>query len=826
MQDPGAWAAPLTDSICADASLTGGKAAGLHQLLTAGLPVPPGYVLPLPVFEAHLPAAVPAHKPERPAINDDLRTTLARICQELSPGGEAVVVRSSAIGEDSAQASFAGQHATYYYVDAESIDKAVVDCWLSLWSEQALDYRAERDAGAFGMAVIIQRMVQAERSGVCFSCDPTGKHPDQAVLEATWGLGAALVDGRVSPDRFHIDESGRITARRIARKRLKVAEDLRDRNGSRLEPIPLKQQTEPAVSDIEAAQLATMARQIAADTGTAQDVEWAIDGDEVFLLQSRPITGQPPVTPKVEGRWVLFKPTAENFSEPMTPMTVDLLRRVVPPFGRFIGGRFYVNVDLLARLLPWDLDDESLADVLLMRPLPESTQLSPGRVAGLVALLSGAYLTGGVGWHRTANLDLSKLSAFESRCRQVLDAGDIKALPALTQLVLNDHPFRPAGEFAVQANISSVRYFILIEALRRLLSRWAPDFDETKLALICSGGADMLSQQMVEGVRELAAEAAADSNFAETLKRDDVDLQGAVLALGEYHPFAIALERFMNRFGHRCVRELELMTPRWWENNTTVLAMVRSFLAREPERTEPYGLRLAAEDELHQALKHRWQRRIADYLAERIRYYVTLRENTRYYHTMAMDVVRQKLKALEQTLLQTGRLRCEDDLFFLEYQEAMALELGQLEWQDVEERIRERRLHYQDRALQTPPDTFNLEARIPVLSDDGRMLMGDCASPGVATGRARIIHDPTLAGDLKAGEILVAPYTDPAWTPLFPGAAAIIVEVGSFLSHAGTVAREYQVPCLVDVHGATTRISDGAELRVNASEGWVEVLTP
>ena len=331
-------------------------------------------------------------------------------------------------------------------------------------------------------------------------------------------------------------------------------------------------------------------------------------------------------------------------------------------------------------------------------------------------------------------------------------------------------------------------------------------------------------------MRGLAAEAAADANFAKTLDKEDVDLQGAVLALGEYHPFSIALERFLARFGHRCVRELELMSPRWWENNTTVLTMVRSFLAREitgeSERTDPHGLRLAAEDELHQALKHRWQRRVADYLAERIRYYVTLRENTRHYHTMAMDVVRQKLKALEQTLLQAGRLRCEDDLFFLEYEEAVALELGQLDWQDVEDRIRERRLRYQDRAFQTPPNTFNLDARIPVLNDDGQMLMGDCASPGVATGRARVILDPGLAGGLKAGEILVAPYTDPAWTPLFPGAAAIIVEVGSFLSHAGTVAREYQVPCLVDVHGATTRISDGAELRVNASEGWVEVLTP
>jgi pyruvate,water dikinase len=282
----------------------------------------------------------------------------------------------------------------------------------------------------------------------------------------------------------------------------------------------------------------------------------------------------------------------------------------------------------------------------------------------------------------------------------------------------------------------------------------------------------------------------------------------------------------MARFGHRAVKEIELMAPRWREDNNSVLNLVRSFLSRRDSdaRTEPHGLLLAAEDELHQALPNRWQRRLVDHLIDRIRYYVTLRENTRHYHTMAMSVLRQKLKRLEQSLMQEGRLRCEDDIFFLEHQEAMALAAGSLDWKAVEPTIRDRRLRYQALSQQPPTETFNVTARIPVLEPDRNVLVGSCACPGVATGRARIIRDPSIAAELEPGDILVAPYTDPAWTPLFPGAAGIIVEVGSYLSHAGTVAREYQVPCLVDVHDCTRRIRSGQQLRINAAEGWVEIV--
>ncbi|MCZ6642573.1 MAG: PEP-utilizing enzyme, partial [Gammaproteobacteria bacterium] len=237
-----------------------------------------------------------------------------------------------------------------------------------------------------------------------------------------------------------------------------------------------------------------------------------------------------------------------------------------------------------------------------------------------------------------------------------------------------------------------------------------------------------------------------------------------------------------------------------------------------------HGLRLAALDELHQAVPKRWQRRILDYLIERIRFYVTLRENTRHYHTMSFDIARHKLKQMEAKMIQARQLRCADDIFFLTWDETRELERDIIDWPTAEALIRERRRRYLRASRNLPPSTINIELPANAPQRDESALSGACACPGYAEGNARLIFDPTLGADLEPGEILVAPYTDPAWTPLFPIAGAIVVEVGSYLSHAGTVAREYQVPCLVDVDGCTSRIRNGQRLKVFASDGRIEIV--
>jgi len=831
MQDPGSWVIPLTNPLCADSERVGGKAMQLHALLQAEFAVPPAWVIAYQAFRSHHPDAIPARKPQAATLADDLRDSLQTIYEELSENGtHYLVVRSSALSEDGVDHSFAGQHATYYYIDADNLAKAVADCWISLWSSAAAAYRRklQNPDTHFGMAVIVQRMVQADRSGVCFTEDPTGHHPEHMLIEATWGLGAALVDGRVAPDRYWLNRNCELSDQKIGRKRLKVAEKLKDPSGQRLEPVPAGQQSSAVLNRQEAEQIAQLAARAARLRGGPQDVEWAFAEGKLYALQTRPITALPVQVPAlpIEGRWILFKPVIENFSEPLTPISVDLFRRILPPLGRFIHGRYYLNVDAMQHMLPFHIEEADLARLLLLRGSAPQLKINWRRLPMTVALLTIGYLSMGITWYRGASVPLDRLSDFERRCDAILADENCDALSALHELFFNRHPFQPISEFAFQANMSAGRYFMLIGVLKALLKRSAPDFDQSKLAMLFVGGESTLSRQMVDAISGLADVARPDVALVDALLADEGPDPGTVVAaLQPTHPFLAAFGQFMASYGHRAVREFDFISPRWREDSSAVLQMVRNYL--KPDRREgvdPHSLRLATEDEMHQSIKTTWQIWLVDRLLARIRYYVTLRENTRHYHTMAFAVIREKLQRCERELIQEGRLRCTDDIFFLKWPEIAGLTVGAMDWENVESVLSQRRRQYRRQCEILPEESFNLASATRTTTLESGRYTGDCACPGVAEGIARVVLDPGLGADLEPGDILIAPYTDPAWTPLFPNAGAIVVEIGSYLSHAGTVAREYQIPCLVDVEGCTRTIRSGQKLRVNATAGWVEVI--
>lgn len=821
-----------------DPLLVGGKAAQLGRMSQNGMPVPEAFVINVDAFHSHFKDCDPLIRPPRPEFSPELAQQIDAALQTLTGGREQpVAVRSSALGEDGVDLSFAGQHATYYYITRDGLNRAVMNCWLSLWSDSARAYRSARADSAlaadqFGMAVIVQRMIQSERSGVCFTEDPTGQYPAHSLVEATWGLGAALVDGRVSPDRFFVGHDNKISETRIGRKRYKVAENLDNPLGSRLEPVPVHQQRIACLQPEEVEAVNALARRAEELFGSPQDVEWAYQNDTLYMLQSRAITAAYDRTPdpvEVSGRWVLFKPVAENFHEPFTPMSVDLFRQVMPPIGQFIRGRFYVDVDQLQWLIPLNLSESELGELLLMRGGAPSAGINWRRLPVSMALLVGFYLSNGILWHRTANVQLETLADFADLATQVRDDPNHDPLSTFQRLFLGEKLFAPISHQVFQANISAGRYFGLLGVLQAFLKRFAPTLDQGVITQVCAGNEDMLSRQMVEQIRALARQAGQDVGLRKALlDKPSGQLTEALAELPPSHPFVIEMEAFLARFGHRCVKEMDLITPRWREDPSAVLMMVRNYLKSEGvSAIDAYGLRLAAQDQVHQALGRRWQRWLADYLIRRIRYYVTLRENTRHYHTMVFATVRTKLKRLEQQLIEQDRLRCADDIFFLYWNEVRSLEDGKQTWQDVEPIIRERRQRHHRQSRMLPAQSFNLELpqRSRSTGQSSGELQGECACPGYAEGVVKVILDPTLSADLDPGDVLVAPYTDPAWTPLFPSAAAIIVEVGSYLSHAGTVAREYQIPCLVDVEACTRRLRSGQRVRVFASEGRIEVVS-
>ncbi len=829
----------LTAAAERGADNVGAKAATLGALAASHC-VPAGFVIATQAFVEHferIGVAVHSGPSEAPdtatlarlrAVSLDLE--LARDLHDaftalptLDERPKICVVRSSAVGEDGAGASFAGQHATYYYVTHADLEQRVVDCWLSVWSAEARSYRSQMGIDSpVRMAVIVQLMVPAEVSGVTFTKDPTGHRRDAMVIESCWGLGAALVDGRVTPDSYIVRrDSHELVERRLGSKRFKVAEDLLDPIGTRLQTVPRHLQRISTLSDTQVRQLATLAAACEAENGAPQDVEWAYANERLYLLQSRPISASAGPGAPPDGRWIAFKPILENFTDAFTPLTIDLVRRLLPRVGQFIDGRYYLDFDVLRKTMPLDVTESEFAELALLKSERSDYRISWMRLCGVVGALLLGYVGAGVLWVRSRHIQFETLGDFRARCTQVLADSRLDAMASIRTLLMGPHPFAAASQFPLQLNISAARYFFLLAALRWYLRRFAPTFDQAQIAALCAGTSEMMSTRMLDDLRETAVIAESTPAIRQLLQSDRLEeLPNQLAVHPAARPFVARFEAFIATYGHRGTREMELAAPRWQEDPTPLFVMIRNLL-REGF-TEPLSVQANLRNDqanatLDAALAGKSKRAIARWLVARIRYYAALRENTRHYTTLAFMTVRAKILALEAQLLGQGLLKCTDDIFYLSWDEIAALQQATSEAARLQTLIRGRRLRHMRRNRTQPPLTINVGYERPQAGVG--VLAGQCASPGVAEGTVRLVLDPATDGEIKAGEILVAPYTDPAWTPLFLGAAAVIVETGSYLSHAGTIARELGIPCLVDVTGVMDVLRNGQRLCVDATQG-------
>ncbi|MBI4408905.1 MAG: hypothetical protein HY561_04300, partial [Gemmatimonadetes bacterium] len=759
--------------------------------------------------------------------------------------GVACAVRSSATAEDLAGASFAGQHGTYYYVGAAQLLDMIRRCWASLWSPEAASYRASRGIphASVSMAVVVQEMVLSEVSGVTFTANPVSGNRGELVIESSWGMGAALVDGRVTPDRYVLAREGlRVRERRIAEKRYMVPARLANGHDERLVPVPPELVRREALRPDQVETIARWSVKCEEHFGAPQDVEWAITDGRVHLLQSRPITTLEREEPGkgITGKYVLFKPLAENFTDPMTPLSADLIAGNFQPVFRTIGGRFYANLDHFRLFIPFELSDAELADVLysMFAEAPPKLRISLKRLP--LALAAGllGWLTAAPTLARTRGMPDDFMDGYRERCRRVQHDPTLDPAGAFRQLLLSPRLLEPIGQMPILVNATCLRNAPWLALLRRMLQRWAPKLRPDAAALLCSGSEGVRSAEMGREIQALAHEATSSPKVAELFTHHAPD---AVLARLRDEPaardFLARLDGFLAVHGHRAIREFELQAPRWAENSAPVLAMIKNHLlaaGAAGHGDKATHARSQAEAEVRRALEQLplermlgVRRRLVDFAAQRARYYFKLRENSRFYHIMALAYVRKKLLEVEADLLRQGKLKCRDDIFFLRWREVEALRAGRLGWRDVEDRLRERRLEHVRLAKITPPKTIGIERpQRPAVAEvaDANVLAGLSASPGRYEGVARVILDPSVDAALRPGEVLVAPYTDPAWTPLFLTAGAAVVEVGSYLSHAGTVAREYGMPCVVDVPDATRRIPTGARVEVDGDRGLVRIL--
>ncbi|MET4093584.1 PEP/pyruvate-binding domain-containing protein [Arthrobacter sp. UYCu712] len=873
-------------------SEAGGKAANLGELLRAGLPVPGGFCVATEAYrQAMEPAGLEQIHQELAATAPDDLPALARLAAAarglalgaavpagiadavraayLALGADApVAVRSSATAEDLPFASFAGQQDTYLnVVGADAVLAAVRQCWASLWTDRAVSYRATHgiSPSTVALAVVVQTMVDAAVAGVLFTANPVTGRRHEAVIDASPGLGEAVVSGAVNPDHFVVDgATGKILERRIGSKAVAI----RALTGGGTERIeqPLGG-SGPCLTDAQLAALERLGRRAEVHFRSPQDLEWAIDGaGTAWLTQSRPITTLYPLPEKAPSgaglRVYLCFSLAQGLTRPLTPMGLAGFRLIassvakaahfdvpVPADGPspyvHAGQRIFFDLTPVIRsstgraIVPRVFDVMEARSAAVLRRLFEDPRFSvtissPWRVLKHVVPVAARA--------RVPESLLRALFRPEAALRHVDQFGArfraALAVPAdSTPAQRLDHAERILGRelFTVIPNVVPLPAlgFALLAAAGKLLGSRAEPGD---LQAVLRGLPNNVTTEMDLALWQLAAAIRADTAsaavFAETalpelVRRYRGHELPAVLQSG--------LAGFLGRYGHRAVAEIDLGVPRWSDDPAHILGVLANYLRLEdpalaPDRQFSKAAREAEQHVVRLAAVAGERSRLRGALVraalKRTRMFAGLRELPKYRLVEALAAVREQLAIVGTELAAAGRISAADDIFFLELAEAREGLAGKplhslvdLRRESYAAELGRRHIPRVLLSDGTEPEAVQAPATGPDAGAAGT-LRGSPASAGIVTAPARVILDPQGAR-LEPGEILVAPSTDPGWTPLFLTAGGLVMEMGGPNSHGAVVAREYGIPAVVGVPEATSLLVTGQSVTVDGAAGTV-----
>jgi pyruvate,water dikinase len=895
----GTYCLPLT---CGDAPLTevGGKGRNLVELTASGFAVPPGFIVATAAYHRFVTAnelgeriqalagtASPADPEALERVSAEIRALFAAgelpeeigravttAYDELSAGGPGapVAVRSSATAEDLPDLSFAGQQDTYLnVVGAEAVRRAVQRCWGSLWTARALGYRAQNGIApdGVGMAVVVQRLVASETSGVVFTANPLTGHRGEIVIDASFGLGEAVVSGQVEPDHFVVD-AGRweVTSRVLGAKALAIV----PRPGGETETVRRDDGDRQCLSDEQVLELARTAARVAEHFGAPQDVEWAW-ADRLHLLQARPITSLYPLPAPTDGdgdrlRLYLNFSAIQGMMGPLTPMgraAIRLLGRGFQPNSprelvAEAGGRIFCDITGAAR-------DPRLRRVLL----GAVGRVDPGARQALVQLIREGRLAAGDGRPSGGGRrrgPLRRLRAPAAMVKRLFPAR--RLIRRVLAALLRPARARVRAVAAAEAFLTGVRRRASEATdLAGVLAAFKADLQATPAGLYAHLvpliGPTMLLMSMVDGwlVRWLRLEPGSGLQLmrglpdnvtvemdlvlwglAKTIRTDPAIrrrlLESSPEALtSEYRhetlPPAVqaGLGDFLRDYGMRGVAEIDLGRPRWRDDPTLVLDLLLGYLELEDAEASPESAlargaeeaeRLRAEyvGRLRSMPRGRPRAKLLGAAIHRMRVLGGLRELPKLQFCKILDVYRTRLREHGRQLAAAGSLAAGDDIFFVPFEALERFAAG--EGVDLQALVAAERAAYAREVARRRPPRLLLstgETFYEGLTEAGSSdLVGAPVSPGMVEGRVRVVLAPQGVR-LEPGEILVCPSTDPCWTPLFVTAGGLVMEMGGLTTHGAVVAREYGIPAVVGVHHATEQLTTGERVRVDGSAGRV-----
>ena len=819
----------MDDRAATDIDVAGGKGASLATMRRAGFDVPDGAVIAADAYREHAAAVAPlvaelsmldvadsralalasariiaalsrAHPAS--ALADELAAAI-----DLDAPDAAWAVRSSATLEDLAGAAFAGQHDTYLNcIGGASVLQRVQQCWASLWTPRAIAYRAQRglEHRDAAMAVVVQRLVRCDVAGVAFSVDPVRGDLGRVVVDANHGLGESVVAGESAVDHYAIDRAtGAVVERRIARKTARI---VAARTGTTTLRMVDAEADRPALDDESAAAVARLAVAAEEARGWPQDIEWGIADGRLYLLQSRPITAIAP-------RWTRDE-SAERFPNVVTPLTWDFVEdgfhrslahsfdlmgsgspasRWFGCFGHYVYGNQNA-VELSARCSP-------LAGV----PAAEL----PSRIAELLPRLAW-LLELPAAWERALPGHLAAIAALDA---EPLDGRSLAELWAHVERV------HAVGSEYFLPNIAiSLGHGLLHRALQALVAA-AVGEPEACLVVDALVSCATITTRVNGELRSLAA-LVERSGARETMVAADRRVVWAAHCADDAEPWC-SIRSFLDAHGHR-ETDFDAYHPTWRDAPWVVLEQLRALLLASPARREAPGLSAeAALARIPESL-----RPIVAQVAHLARVYTALDDLEHYQTTRLARPMRRAVAAIGAALVGRGILDDALDPFFAR-RESLARAIAADDaagWGALVAEIRAAKASWSPARRAAPAWTLGRADHPSDLAAPSAQLTGIPGSAGRAEGIVHVVHDVDDFATFAPGCVLVARTTNPAWTPLFHAAAAVVTESGGPLSHGAVTARESHIPAVMSVRGATSALRDGERVIVDGGAGTVLVV--
>jgi len=890
MTPPTPLVLPFSAISKADLPTVGGKGANLGEMTQAGFPIPPGFCITTAAFQQFMATYAEADQlycdlealgtgdvAAVRRVGERIRTALTAVpipsaireailtAWQEAGTEHSYAVRSSATAEDLPDASFAGQQDTYLNIrGTDDLLGSVRRCWVSLFTDRAILYRSQNNFSHRDvyLSVVVQRMVLPQVSGILFTADPVNGHRHITSIDASYGLGEALVAGLVNPDLYKVDKrSQQVIERQISDKQMAIR-PLPD-GGTVHETIAGQARVQPVLTDEQAIELARIGQRIEQHYGRPQDIEWCLADGQFYIVQARPITTLYPLPqpgPDDGSFRVYFSFNhAQVMTDPIAPMGISLWR-ILFPFGKAsrpmadnpylipAGGRLYADVTPLLhrplprRLLPtmFTLADPLSANIIKEIIQREEFHQRPPRVLGtgrdlarwLLPLIRQAMLN--IWWRPpegTAECVSQQIAQITARAKDRLEATP----PGAARLRIAHEII---GSLFLKEALPLAPYVMSGIISQQLLLRIAKKEGVAQEAEATMRGlSGNVTTEMDLAVGDLADAARQSPELVAHLRNGDV---AAALQTAEAdpnaQPFWQAWQQFLHNYGMRGPSEIDISRPRWRDEPDSVLRMVAGSLgyaeagAHRIHHRQMMAEGEAAGERLVTAVDHglfgSLKAKVVGRLVRAGRNLASLREHPKFLLIQLLGLVRQAILEAAQILCEQNRLDHLQDVWYLSLPELIAAlenetnDLRPLITQRQAEMVRFRKL--------APPRIITSDGEIPTAQhhrDDipAGALAGSPVSAGVVEGIARVVLDPTKE-TLNPGEILVAPFTDPGWTPLFINAAGLVMEVGGLMTHGSVVAREYGIPAVVAVPEATKRIQTGQCLRVHGDSGYVEIL--